>query len=123
MIKFVGAVIGSLGSWGNYGNTITNVFDGNTNTFYDAVNGTGDWAGLDLGSGAAATVMQIGYCPRAGFASRMVGGQFQGANVAGFSSGVVTLFTISSTPPDGVMTVQSVTNAASFRYLRYLEIG
>jgi alpha-L-arabinofuranosidase len=123
MIKFVGAVIGSPGSWGNYGNTISNVFDGNTNTFYDAVNSAGDWAGLDLGSGAAATVMQIRYCPRAGFASRMVGGQFQGANMAGFSSGVVTLFTISSTPPDGVMTVQSVTSAASFRYLRYLGLA
>jgi hypothetical protein len=50
----------------------------------------------------------------------MVGGQFQGANVANFSSGVVTLFTVASTPPDGVMTVQAVTNAASFRYLRYI---
>jgi hypothetical protein len=120
MIKFVGTVIGSPGSWGSLGNTITNVFDGNLNTYYDAVNGSGDWAGLDLGSGAAANVMQIRYCPRAGFASRMVGGRFQGANVADFSSGVVNLFTISSTPPDGVMTVQSVTNAASFRYLRYI---
>ena len=119
-IKFAGAIIGSPGSWSNLGNTITNVFDGNTNTFYDAVNGTGDWAGLDLGNGAAAIVMQIKYCPRAGFAGRMVGGQFQGANVANFSSGVVTLFTVASTPPDGVMTVQAVTNAASFRYLRYI---
>jgi alpha-N-arabinofuranosidase len=120
VMKFVVTVIGSPGSWGNLGNTITNVFDGNTNTYYDAVNGTGDWAGLDLGSGAAAIVMQLKYCPRAGFAGRMVGGQFQGANLANFSSGVVTLFTVASTPPDGVMTVQAVTNAASFRYLRYL---
>jgi hypothetical protein len=120
MMKLAGTIIGSPGSWSDLGNTITNVFDGNTNTFYDAANGTGDWAGLDLGSGAAAIVMQIKYCPRAGFAGRMVGGQFQGANVTDFSSGVVTLFTISSTPPDGVMTVQAVTNAASFRYLRYI---
>ena len=120
LIEFVGTVIGSPGSWDNLGNTITNAFDGNTNTYYDAAVGTGDWAGLDLGSGAAAIVMQIEYCPRATFASRMVGGQFQGANVADFSSGVVTLFTVSSTPPDGVMTVQAVTNAASFRYLRYI---
>ena len=120
IMEFAGAVIGSPGSWSNLGNTISNVFDGNTNTFYDAANGTGDWAGLDLGSGAAAIVLQIRYCPRAGFAGRMVGGQFQGANVADFSSGVVTLFTVSSAPPDGVMTTQAVTNAASFRYLRYL---
>ncbi len=120
LIEFTGTVIGTPGSWDNLGNTITNVFDGNTNTYYDATVGTGDWAGLDLGSGAAAIVTQIEYCPRATFASRMVGGQFQGANVANFSSGVVTLFTVSSTPPDGVMTVQTVTNAASFRYLRYI---
>jgi len=120
IIKFVGTVIGSSGSWGNSGSTITNMYDGNMNTYYDAVNGTGDWAGLDVGSSAAAIVMQIKYCPRAGFAGRMVGGQFQGANAANFSSGVVTLFTVAGTPPEGVMTVQAVTNAASFRYLRYI---
>ncbi|HEX9046110.1 MAG TPA: RICIN domain-containing protein, partial [Verrucomicrobiae bacterium] len=120
MMKLAGTVIGSTGSWGNSGNTITNVFDGNMSTYFDAVNATGDWAGLDMGSGALAVVTQIKYCPRSGLGSRMVGGQFQGANVADFSSGVVTLFTVGSAPPDGVMTVQAVTNAASFRYLRYL---
>jgi hypothetical protein len=105
LIKFAGTVIGSPGSWGNSGNTIAKAFDGDTNTFYDAVNGTNDWAGLDLGGGTNGVVMQIKYCPRAGFAYRMVGGQFQGANVADFGSGVVTLFTVGSTPPDGVMTV------------------
>ena len=118
--KLTGAVIGSSGSWGDSGNTTTNVFDGNLTTFYDAVNDTGDWAGLDLGSGAAATVTQIKYCPRPGFASRMVDGQFQGSNVADFSSGVTTLFTVTSAPPEGTMTVQAVTNASSFRYLRYI---
>jgi len=120
IMKLAGAIIGSSGSWGNSGNTITNAFDGNTNTFYDAVNGSGDWAGLDLGSGAAPIVKQIKYCPRAGFASRMVGGQFQGASVANFSSGVTTLFTVASTPSEGTMTVQAITNATAFRYLRYL---
>jgi fibronectin type 3 domain-containing protein len=118
--QLTGAVIGSSGSWGNLGNTTANVFDGNVTTFYDAVNGTGDWAGLDLGSGAAAIVKQIKYCPRPGFASRMVGGEFQGSNVADFSSGVVTLFTVASTPPDGTMTMQTVTNGTGFRYLRYI---
>jgi hypothetical protein len=119
MMKLTGAIIGSSGSWSNSGNTATNVFDGNTNTFYDAVNATGDWAGLDLGSGTNGVVMQIKYCPRAGWAGRMVGGQFQGANVADFSSGVTTFFTVASTPSEGTMTVQAVTNASSFRYLRY----
>ncbi len=119
MMKLTGTVIGSPGSWSNLGNTITNVFDGNTNTFYDAANGTGDWAGIDLGSGTNGVVMQIKYWPRASSGSRMVGGQFQGANVADFSSGVVTLFTVSSAPPDG-MNVQTVTDTNTFRYLRYI---
>ncbi len=117
--KLPGAVIGSPGSWNNSGNTIAKVFDGNTGTFYDAVNGTGDWAGVDLGH-TNSMLVQIKYCPRATFAARMVGGQFQGAHVADFSSGVVTFFTILAAPPDGVMTVQTVTNTARFRYLRYL---
>jgi aryl-phospho-beta-D-glucosidase BglC (GH1 family)/fibronectin type 3 domain-containing protein len=120
LMKLTGVVIGSPGSWSNLGNTITNAFDGNTNTFYDAANATGDWAGLDLGSGTNGVVMQIQYCPRVGWAGRMVGGQFQGANVANFSSGVTTLFTVASTPPEGTMTVQALTNASSFRYLRYI---
>ena len=120
IVKLTGAVIGSSGSWGGGGNTIAKVFDGNTNTYYDAVNGTGDWAGFDLGSATADVAVQIKYCPRATFASRMVGGQFQGASVSNFTSGVVTLFTVSATPPDGTLTVQTITNTTPFRYLRYL---
>ena len=119
IVKLTGTIIGSPGSWNNTGNTIAKVFDGNTGTFYDAVNGTGDWAGIDL-SNTNSTLVQIKYCPRATFAARMLGGQFQGANVPDFSSGVVTLFTISATPPDGVMTVQTITNTTSCRYLRYI---
>ena len=121
IMNFAGTIIGTPGSWNNLGNTITNVFDGNTNTFYDAAVGTGDWAGLDLGGGAVAIVTQINFCPRASSGSRMVGGQFQGANVADFSSGVVTLFTVPSTPPDGWTTVKNVAPAGPFRYLRYIS--
>lgn len=119
IVKLTGAIIGSPGSWNNSGNTIAKVFDGNTGTFYDAVNGTGDWAGIDL-SNTNSTLVQIKFCPRATFAARMLGGQFQGANDPDFSSGVVTLFTISATPPDGVMTVVTSTNTSRFRYLRYI---
>ena len=34
--KLTGGIIGTAGSWDNSGNTITNVFDGNLNTFFDA---------------------------------------------------------------------------------------
>jgi len=94
-----GTIIGSPGSYRDAGGTIANVFDGSLITYHDAVNASGDWAGLDLGT--AYVITQVNYSPRRGFASRMVGGVFQGANVADFSSGVVTLSTVSTAPPDG----------------------
>jgi len=113
-----GSVIGSAGSWGDLGNTIDKVFDGNLATFYDAVNGFGDWVGLDLGSNT--TITLIRYCPRDSWNARMVGGVFQACNVSNFSSGVVTLHTIGSAPAYGVLTPQSITNAGAYRYVRYL---
>ena len=50
----------------------------------------------------------------------MVGGRFEGANVADFSSGVVTLGTIAATPIAGVFTTLNIPNASVFRYVRYL---
>ena len=114
IMKLAGTIIGTAGSYNNSGNTIAKVFDNDLNTFFDANVANGAWAGLDLGSGAAAIVTQIRFCPRASSGSRMVGGQFQGANVANFSSGVVTLFTVASSPPDGWTTVQSTDPSGIF---------
>ena len=116
--KLSGIVIGSPGSWENRGNTIDKVFDGDLETFYDAAQGSGHWAGLDLG--ATFVISQIKYCPRRGYASRMVGGRFEAANVPDFSSGVVTLLTINSTPQEGVLTTRTVSNPNAFRYVRYI---
>ena len=118
--KLNGAIIGTAGSWGNSGNTITNVFDNNLNTFFDAPTGNGCWAGLDFGVGVSNVIMQVNYCPRSGFESRMVGGIFQGANQTNFSD-AVTLFTVSSQPSSGVFTSVSIANAAAFRYVRFLS--
>ena len=118
-LEFTGTIIGTPGSWANLGNTITNVFDGNPNTYYDAAVGSGDWAGLDLGGGAAAIVTQIEYFPRIGSESRMVGGVFQGTAGDPTFTNPVTLFTISAPPPDSYA-VQPITNRTAFRYLRYL---
>ena len=65
--KLTGTIIGTAGSWGNSGNTITNVFDNNLNTFFDAPTGNGDWVGLDFGVGVSNVITQINYCPRSGF--------------------------------------------------------
>ena len=116
--KLTGTIIGTPGSWNNQGNTIANVFDGNLGTFFDGPDASGDWAGLDFGSGVSNVITQIQYCPRAGYVSRMVGGIFQGANDASFSV-PTTLFTVSVTPVQGVMTVQAISNTNAFRYVRY----
>ena len=126
-----GTVIGSDGSYGNTRRTIVNVFDGSFENFYDAVNGTGDWAGIDPGLGVSSVgsvITRIEYAPRKGYATRMVGGQFQGA-LAGdpnFTS-PVTLYTIPTAPTDGFITAQNgvltsatINNGTAFRYLRYI---
>ena len=114
-----GTVIGTAGSFGNGGNTIAKAFDGSLATYVDLAVANGAWAGLDLGG--AKTVAQIRFAPRAGYGQRMVGGAFQGSNVADFSSGVATLYTISTKPVEGSLTTVAVSGAAAYRYVRYLS--
>jgi hypothetical protein len=114
-----GTVIGTAGSYQNDGNTIAKAFDGNLSTFYDGASANGDWAGLNLGSTYAIT--SVSYAPRSGWASRMVGGIFQGSNDPTFNSGVTNLATISSTPATGSLTTLSISNTAAFEYVRYLS--
>ena len=115
-----GGIIGTPGSWNNSGNTITNVFDGNLTTFFDAPDpGNGDWAGLDFGPGANDVITAISFCPRSTFSSRMVGGVFQGANLLDFSD-AVNLFNLSAAPTEGVMTTVNISEPTPFRYGRYL---
>jgi len=118
--KLTGAIIGTPGSWDNEGNTITNVFDNNLATFFDAPTANGCWVGLDFGAGVSNVITEINYCPRAGSESRMVGGIFQGASQAAFS-GAVTLCTVTAQPATGVFTPATITNTAAFRYVRYLS--
>lgn len=115
-----GTIIGTSGSWAGSGNTISNVFDGNLSTFFDGPDASGDWAGLDLGSGNQNIVSMIRYCPRATWATRMVTGVFQGANAADFSD-AVTLYTVGYTPPDGIFTTVAITNNTAYRYIRYFS--
>jgi hypothetical protein len=66
------------------------------------------------------TGRHLGFAPRSGFTSRMVGGEFQASNTADFSSGVVTLATITTAPAAGQLTTLSLNNATGYRYYRYL---
>jgi len=121
-VKLTGTYIGTAGSFQGAGNTGTKAFDGSLTTYFDAPEasgGNGNWVGLDLG--AAKQINQIKYAPRNSFASRMVGGLFQGSNTADFSSGVVTLYTITTAPTQGLLTTVAISNPGTFRYVRYLS--
>jgi poly(hydroxyalkanoate) depolymerase family esterase len=119
--KLTGTIIGTAGSWNNSGNTISNVFDNNLNTYFDAPDpGNGDWVGLDFGMGVTNVITKINYCPRSGLETRMTNGVFQGANNPNFT-GAVTLFTITNSPASGVFTSVTITNLTAFRCVRYLS--
>ncbi|MDQ2800066.1 MAG: malectin, partial [Armatimonadota bacterium] len=62
-------------------------------------------------------VTQVRYFPRAGFASRMVGGKFQGS-LDGTT--YTDLATITQTPTAGQYTALPISTTTAYRYLRYL---
>ena len=118
--KLSGSIIGSSGSWENEGNTIAKAFDGNLSTFFDGPDASGDWVGLNFGTGAGNVIGQINYWPRIGFASRMLGGTFQGDHTANFST-PVTLFSITTVPSDnGSVSSAPITNQTAFQFVRYV---
>ncbi len=104
-------------SYNNAGNTYLNVFDGNTSTFFDSPNANGNWVQLDLG--AAKTITQIAYAPRQAFETRVIGGVFEASNDPTFATGVVTLYTVTGFPPDGLTNI-SVNPGGTYRYVRYV---
>lgn len=118
--QLYGTVIGTPGSWNNKGAERELVFDGSLKNFFDAPDSV-SWAGLDLGEGVSAVITQVKYCPRRYYSGRMTGGKFQGSNTADFSSGVTDLFTITSAPAEGVLTMQNISSPAAFRYVRYIS--
>jgi len=120
--QLFGSVIGTSGSFSSSGATRELAFDRVLDDFFDGPDSV-SWVGLDLGAGVTATISGLGYTPRKGFGTRMVGGKFQGSSTPDFTSDVTDLFTIATAPPDGVLTRQAVPTAGSTarRYLRYLS--
>ncbi|MCU7552738.1 alginate lyase family protein [Chitinophagaceae bacterium LB-8] len=120
--KLTGTLIGTSGSWSNNAATTkAAAVDGNLNTFFDGPSGT-SWVGYDLGADSSRMITRIRYAPRSGYAARMVGGIFQGSNVADFST-ATTLFTVTSQPTVGVYTEQTIANTTAFRYVRYITLN
>ena len=115
--QLTGTTVGTSGSYKNQGNTAAKATDGNLSTFFDAPTASGSYVGIDLGS--ARVVTQIGFAPRAGYESRMVGGVFQASNSADFSN-AVTVYTVGTTPKSGTVTTVAVSAGAAYRYWRYV---
>jgi hypothetical protein len=109
-----GTIIGSAAQGGN---TITNVFDDNLASYFYAASASGGWVGLDLGT--SNIIGQISYCPEPGRLTQMIGGIFQGDNNPQFST-PATLATITTAPPQYMMSPQTITNRTAFRYVRYV---
>jgi hypothetical protein len=105
------------GTYGNSGNTADKVYDGDITSFYDASVPTGAFSGIDVGAGNVATVTAIFYYARSGWASRMIGGEFQGSNDQVTYTTLATVATASDTAWTTIM----VSGAAPYRYLRYLS--
>ncbi len=118
LTQLTGTAIGTAGSYANGGNTIARAVDNSVTTFFDGPTANGDWVGLDLGS--AKTVSTIKYAPRAGWTTRMLGGIFQASNSATFSTGVVNLATVTTTPVAGALTTVTLATPVTYRYYRYL---
>ncbi len=120
--KLSGTVIGSLLSYNNGGNTREKVFDGDINTFYDAL-ADGGWPGQDYGTEGWRRLAYLRFAPRSNFPGRMVNGRFQ---VSAVSDGTdtfespETLYTVTSQPAAGVYTTVPLNLDRRFRYLRYL---
>lgn len=115
-VKLTGTPFGASPSYAA-GSEFDKAFDGNTNTFFDYLSANGGYTGLDLGSGNAAIVKKIRFYPRATYASRMLGGKFQGSN--NIDGTYTDLHTISGAIQD--WNEIAISNATAFRYLRYLS--
>jgi hypothetical protein len=121
VVKLSGRHIGSPGSWSNLPHlTGDKAFDGLTSTIYDARNASGDWTGLDLGSGVAKQVVRIRFWERTNWTGRMRGGKFQGSSSPDFTSGVIDLATVTVSTPGKWVELASIGSTAGFRYLRYI---
>jgi hypothetical protein len=116
-VKVSGTGFGTPGSWSNSGATFEKALDGDVNTFFDAPNGDGNYAGIDTSGGGTVPGDKIRFHPRSGFTDRMVGGVFEGTNADPVTGEYTTIYTVTSNPPLAWSEVNA--SLASYRYLRY----
>ncbi len=92
-------------------------FDNDYTTIYAAYDRSTGWVGLDLGQ--KYIIDRIAYAPRAGWASRMVLGIFEGANEPDFSD-AIPFYMIRTAPEYEQLTSDTVLCSRGFRYVRYI---
>lgn len=117
LVRLSGTPYGEGPPW-SLGGEFDKAWDGSVNTYYDYSKANGGKTGVDLGEGNEAVISQIRYYPRSTFASRMVGGIFQGSN-EGPNSGFVDLYKITATPVGDWNTVEIATDTP-YRWVRYI---
>lgn len=112
--RITGTGIGTPGSWNNAGDVFSKALDGNTASAFDGPTANGVWVGIDTG-GAPTNTYTAKLYPRAGWASRLVGGKIQGSSNG---STWTDLATIGSATDGQWLTVN--TGTTNYRYWRYL---
>lgn len=121
MQAITGKVIGTTGSYGNNSeHTREAALDGDVTTYFDAAQADGAWVGYALEMGRKAQLAMVKFAPRKGYASRMVGGQFQVADQSDFSD-ARTVAVIDAAPAEDELTSMVVENSADARYFRYVS--
>ncbi|ANE48408.1 hypothetical protein SY83_21390 [Paenibacillus swuensis] len=117
--EIVGTVFGSGEAW-RTGSGFTAVFDGKTDTYYDAKQADGNYAGMDAGEGNEHRIVTIRFftLDTSWAAGRAVGGRFQGSNQSP-ESGYRDLHVIEASPQPG-WTEISIADPNAYRYFRYL---
>ncbi len=119
-VKLQGSIIGTAGSYNDNPSFAKEAaMDGFMSTYFDATEANGVWVGLDLGETTRATLAQVRYAPRSGYAARMLHGRFQVANQPDFSD-AITVGSITASPAIGSLTSLTTTCENYHRYMRYV---
>ncbi len=110
-VSLAGATVTGSAPWNNGSDVAQKAVDGDINSYFDGV--SDGWVEIDFGKETSFSA--IGFCPRNGFADRMLGGTFYGSNDG---SSWTELYTIGSNPAFE-MTYADIGSPKTYRYLRY----
>lgn len=114
-----------IGTAGQFGSTLANLFDGNLTTNWTVTISGSAWAGLDLGSGNALVLTRYRLAPQqttthADYSFEINGSLLQASNDCTFATGVVTLDTIPSSAyfQELQLTERTVSGSTGYRCFR-----